>query len=763
VIGSYASAILICAAAAVIGRAICVLCGNDGSTWMGPAVGFAALMILCEVAITLPGRGWTAVAVIVIACAGSVWIGRRRRAAWPPLLDALPVGLGVLLFATIPFLANARVGVLGISFLNDTHWHLILAEGLRRPSIKPLDGYGVGYPLGPHAVAATFAQLLGSDVDKTLTGVLVATPVLTGLAALGMLTDVSRTRRWPVAVLAGIPYLAAASYAESAFKETILSLLLLGLVLVLQAARRERFARPVAAVVPAGVLFAGVLYDYSYPGLVWPVAVVVCWAALELGFGDAWRRLRAISSRARAALPALIAGACAFVVPVVPDIGRIHAFWISNGGTAAGTVGGVTTSALANLAGPLHALEGLNVWLIGDFRFVPANTLRAGALCGMALIVLVFAVASALRRRDLVWPAAMLAFALIYFYTQHRQSPYVAAKALTIPAPLLVLGSGGALMRRLESADWRSLSTLLVAIGGIAYVSVAFASSYLVLRDAQVGPNDHVNELRSLRPLLHDRPTLALFYDDYTQWGLLGVPVSSPLLGSPIPAPVQPAKPWTYGQPLDFDSMSAATLNRFNYVITTRTTAQSEPPPNFRLVGSSRSYAVWHRIGPTVPRSLLSESGQPGAILDCTTPVGQRLSHGHGIARVRVAPVYVNVAPLRPGESEEVDLRLPAGAWDLSLPFISQQAIAVRGGGLDVHLPPNLDRSGSIWPVGRIRSTGAPVALTIKMTDPAPISSGSPPTQFFAPEPLIAVRLAPARTVALHAACGRYVDWYLLS
>ena len=136
-IGTYASAILICAAAVVIGRAICVLAGNEGSTWLGPAVGFAALMILCEVAITLPGHGWTAVAALVIASCASAWVGVRRRATWPALTDMLPVAFGVLLFVSVPFVANARVGVLGISFLNDTHWHLILAEGLRRASIKP--------------------------------------------------------------------------------------------------------------------------------------------------------------------------------------------------------------------------------------------------------------------------------------------------------------------------------------------------------------------------------------------------------------------------------------------------------------------------------------------------------------------------------------------------------------------------------------------------------------------------------------------------
>jgi hypothetical protein len=762
VIGTYASAILICAAAIVIGRGICVLSGNEGFTWAGPAVGFAALMILCEVAIGLPGRGWTAVAVIVIACAASVWIGRRGRTPWPPLLDALPVGLGVFVLASVPFIANARVGVLGISFLNDTHWHLILAEGLRHPSIKPLDGYGPGYPVGPHAVSATFAQLLGSDVDKTLTGVLMATPVVTALTALGLLADVSRTRRWLVGALAGIPYFAAASYAESAFKEPIMSLMLVGLVVVMQAGVRERFARPLSAFVPAGVLIAGVIYDYSYPGLVWPAAIIVCWLVLELVLGDAWRRLREIAGGARTAIPALIAGACAFVIPVLPDVGRIHTFWVSNAGTSVGAGRNITTSSLANLVAPLHTLEGLNVWLTGDFRFEPTNTLRAGVLCGMALIVLVFAVISALRRRDLVWPAAMLGLALIFFYTQHRQSPYVAAKALAIPAPLLVAGSGGALMRALEGANWRSLATLAVAVGGIAYLFVAFGSSYLVLRDAQVGPTDHTDELRSLRPLLHDRPTLVLFYDDFTQWELLGVPVSSPLLGSPIPAPVQPAKPWAYGQPLDFDSMTAATLNRFDYVITTRTTAQSEVPPNFRLIGTSRSYAVWHRVGTTLPRGVLAESGHPGAILDCTAAAGRRLSRNPGTARVRPAPVYTAVRPLTPGTSEQVQLHLPAGTWDLSLPFVSSQAVSVRGAALDVKLPPNLDRPGSIWPVGRVHDTGAPVALTITMSDPAPLSSGTPPTQFFTPEPMIAVRATASRTVPLRAACGHYVDWYRL-
>jgi hypothetical protein len=757
VIGTYASAILICVAAVLLGRAICVLAGHVGSTWLAPAVGLAALLIVCEVAIRLPGHGWTAVVVVVLLCAASVPVAAQRSGAWPSPTDALPVALVVLAALSVPFVANARVGVLGISFLNDTHWHLFLAEGLRRPALQPLDDYGPGYPLGPHAISATFAQALGTDVDKTLTGLMIATPVLTGLAALGALADVSRLRRWLVAVLAAIPYLASAWYVQSAFKEPILGLLMLGLVLVLQAGRREGFARPATVAVPAAVLVAGVIYDYSYPGLLWPAALAACWVAVELTLGGGWRRLRPLASALRGWLPGLVLGLVLLLVLVAPDIGRIHTFWSMNGGASAGTTGGVTTSSLANLAAPLHALEGLNVWLTGDFRFMPTNSLEAGVLAGLALIVLAFAVVSAVERRDLAWPAAILAFALVYVYAKHSQSPYVAAKALAIPAPLLVLGSGGALMRRLDVADWRSVGTLALAIGSIVFLLVSFKSDYLVLRDAQVGPADHTRELRSLRPLVHGQPTLALFYDDYVKWELLGVKTSSPLLSSPIPAGVQPAKPWSYGQALDFDSIDAPTLDRFAYVITTRTTAQSEPPSNFHRVGASRSYEVWKRVGPTPPRRILAESGQFGATLDCHTPAGRQISGERGEARVRPRPRYAPVPGLQPGQTGTMSVKLPAGDWDLSVPFLSQQAVTVRGGGLDVRLPPNLDRPGEIWPVGRIHSTGAPITLTLTMADPAPITST---TQFFTPQRLVAVSTAPAQTVPLSAACGRYVDWY---
>ncbi|HWF74032.1 MAG TPA: hypothetical protein VG186_11840 [Solirubrobacteraceae bacterium] len=758
--GTYASAIAITVVSVLLGRGICLLAGRTVSPWLSPAVGFAALMVLCDAAIGLPGRAGTAVAVVVVACAVAVGIIVWRRTPWPAFSDGPVVAIVVLIVVSIPFLASDRVGLLGIGFLNDTHWHLIMAEGLRNPAIQAV-AYGVGYPLGPHAVAAVFAQALGTDVASTLTGVLMATPALIGLAALGALQDIARSRRLPVAVLAAVPYLGMAWYIQSAFKEPILSLLLLGFVVVVQQARRERFANPLAALVPTAVLTAGIIYDYSYPGLLWPAAIVVCWAALELTVGGGWRHLRAIVRGLRAWLPGIGAGAVVLVVLIAPDIGRLHAFWTANSGTGAATSGGVVDSSLANLVAPLRLLEGLNVWLSGDFRIAPTDQLNAGALAGFAVVVLAFALVSALARRDLAWLGAMLAFVLIYYYVKRTSTPYVSAKTLVIPASLLVLGSAGELMRALERGRWGSVATLGVAGAAILFLVFSLQSSYLVLANAAVGPDDHLNELRALRPLLHDRPTLTLYYDDYVQWELLGDPlVSSPLLTSVIPAPIQPAKRWSYGQPLFFTSVTPATLNRFDYVITARTTANGTPPPNFHLVGSSRSYEVWKRVGDTPPFRVLPSPGQPGAILDCHTAAGRRIAREPGYATVSPQPLSFPLTPVAAGGSEQVVLHLAPGEWDISLPFTSTQAITVRGAGLDTWLPPNLDRIGTLWPVGRIRSTGSPVTLTVDMANPTLLDSTA---QFFVPGSMLAVPASPSREVPLRDACGQYVDWYVVT
>jgi hypothetical protein len=764
VLGTYGSAIAISLASLIIGRAICILSGSNGSSWIAAPVGFAALMVICKIAVSLPGHGLTAVAVLGVLLVAALALGLLCDASWPSALDGIAVAIGIGALASLPFITSGRVGILGVSILNDTHWHLILAQGLLDPRIHPFGGYGVGYPLGPHAVAAVFAEGLSSRVDWTLTGELMATPILTGWAALGALEGLPRLRRWLVAGLAGLPYMSAAWYVQSAFKEPILSLLLVGEVLLLARVRADWRQRPQAILVPLGVLVAGVLYDYSYPGLAWPVAIAGCWLVVEVVIGGWWRRPSEVVRGLRAAVPMVAVAALVLVVLVAPDIERIRAFYVANGGTAVGTVGGIQRtgpSSLANLAAPLHVLEGLNIWLWGDFRFPPPDGLTAGLLSGLALAVVALALVAALERGRLAWPAAVLALGLLYLYTRDYQSPYVAAKALTIPAPILMLGAGGLLADRLGRVRWPSWSAAALGVLAVAFFSLSLWSSVLVLKDAQVDPTDHFDQLRALRAVLHDRPTLAMFYDDYVQWELLGVPEQMPQ--QPPGVPLRPSRPWTYGQPYQFDSFEPSTLDQFDYVITSRTLAQSQPPPNFHQIARSADYEVFRRVGPTPDFHVLPNSdGAPGVTLDCSTRAGRALARRRGFAEVRTPPVYLSLAPLVPSASEQVVLHLAPGRWQLSLPYTSQEAVRVSGGGMHVTLPANLDRPGIVWPVGVLTSSGRPITLTFKMTHPGLLNTQDPITQFFTPQQLIAVPDRPDTRVPLRDACGRYVDWYEL-
>ncbi|MCW3066201.1 MAG: hypothetical protein JWN32_3373, partial [Solirubrobacterales bacterium] len=621
-IGTYGAALAICLASIVIGRGVWALTGELGWTWLAPAVGFAVLLVACEVAIRAPGHAWTAVVVVLALVAAALWVGRR--ASWPPV-EALVVGLLVLAATAIPFVANARVGLLGVSFNDDPASHLLLAAGLRDPALRSFTAYGPGYPVGPHAIVATLGRGLGVSLASGFNGLLVATPVLTGLTALGGLRDLAPLRRWLVALLAAVFYLSASWYAQAAYKEPILAMLLLALVLLVWRGRREGFARPWQVAIPAAVLLAGMVYAYSYTGLAWPGAFLVLWGAAELALRLARSGTRALMIDVRTRLPALGAGAAVFAAAILADFGRIHTFFTQSGGAAGATIA-IPKADIGNLAGPLSVRESFGVWLQEDFRFWPHDMSQARLLAYGALAVVIFGVVRELLRRDLAATAALVGCAAIYLYSNHTQSPYVAAKALVIPAPLIALVAGRGLLRRIEARRARVPVALALGIAAVAFSFAALRSSYLALRGAEVGPGQHAGELRDLRAAVHGRPTLMLVDDDYYQYELLPVPANSPSRGSPIRlATFSPQKPWAYGAPIDFDSVDAATLDRFDYAITVRSAYQSQPPANFHLVAHSRSYDVWHRVGPTVPRRVLREAGAPGAVLDCRSAAGRRI------------------------------------------------------------------------------------------------------------------------------------------
>src|SRR5204863_214002 len=92
----------------VLGRGICAAAGHEGWSWLSPAVGLAALTVVCKLAIGLPGRATTAVVVTVLLLVTALVVGRVRGAGWPPAEALLVAGLALLLIAFVLVLERAR-------------------------------------------------------------------------------------------------------------------------------------------------------------------------------------------------------------------------------------------------------------------------------------------------------------------------------------------------------------------------------------------------------------------------------------------------------------------------------------------------------------------------------------------------------------------------------------------------------------------------------------------------------------------------------
>jgi hypothetical protein len=296
-LGAYASVAILCAASLVVGQTILSLCGRRQLTWLAGPVGLAAILVASGVAIKLPGHG-TAVAItlaILFALCLAILVARRRvQGADPanvrsrdartvrctdaerspgahPALAVVAAGLA-LLVASIPFIVNGRVGILGVGLVNDDMAsHLLIADWLNT-RVGHMPGLlHHGYPVGPHSLAAGISEGLGTGLIEAFAGITLATPVLTALVAVEALRALRPVPRVLAAAVVALPYLPAAYLAQGAFKEPMEALFLLSFALLLPRATTVRGA------LPLGVIAAGAVYTYSFPGLFWLAGTAAVW------------------------------------------------------------------------------------------------------------------------------------------------------------------------------------------------------------------------------------------------------------------------------------------------------------------------------------------------------------------------------------------------------------------------------------------------------------------------------------------------------
>jgi hypothetical protein len=767
----YLAAVLLIGATSIIGQAVLCLAGARSWSWLAPAVGLATLIVIETVIIRLPGRGTTAwVVTVVLLLAAAAFLAWRVKGSlpWRAALVCIPP----LLMSALPFLAVNRPGMLGVSLLNDMASHLMWASALLSAHVESLYPLAAGYPLGPHSLVATLTSVSGVRLDYAFDGLLAATLPITALTAAAAVPNAALWRRALIGLLSASAYLAVASYGEAAFKEPLMAVMVLCFVIYLrdlaQAAEGGRsLVGWLRAGLPAGLLVAAGLDTYSDVALAWFGGFVVVWAlgevisrpSLVLAPAKRWLLLQ------RGALLAVGSVVLAAIV-LAPTLGHIITY-SQNLGTSPSGSGSIPTATLANLVGPISPYEALGLWLQPDFRLQPANGFHAGELGAIAVAVLAFGIWWSLRRRDVALPALVVACAFIYWYSNRTQSPYVTAKALVIAAPIVMFVSARGLLagREEDSGPWRW--TALRSICGVAFALLALFSSSLALRASPVMGQEQVTELAALRPLIGSSPTLFLGNDDFVAWELGGADLGyfdDASVVKPVIPPTSAATPqtkvWSYGDEIDFDSVTPSELDRYRYVITTSGAYASAPPTNFHLIRAERLYDLWERSGPTAPRSLLAGSPAPGELVDCATPAGRTLSHRPGLAATFASPVDAGAIPFMPaGTAAGTTIALPRGRWNLSIDYTSSETLQLTVGGTRFVLPANLSRPGPYYAVGTVESSGRrPLTVSLYEVHPSRLAGSQ---DIGVVSSLVATRDPdPETLVPLARSCGRYVEWY---
>jgi hypothetical protein len=541
VVATYAAVLVICGASLALGQAAIALCGVRAWSWLAPAVGLALLCAVCWGTVRLPGHGVISAVLVLVLILGSVaHLWDRLPEAGKALRSGAPIALLALAVTAIPFLAEGHFGILGTSFNPDMSQHLLAAARLAEGQTSQL--LHQGYPLGPHSIVVALNNSLGIGLVQGFSGLMIAVAVLASLTALTAFRDQPWLLRILAALVIGLTYMVASYYAQGSFKETMQALFFLAFVLALrESSRNPEWRQLPLRFVPAALLAVGSIYTYSFPGLIWLGGAAVIWLLAEVllartvgahpaggavggpapedalataggggspaATGPAGRGLGPSPGRA------LALGVLCLAVLVAPEVGRMidfHSFetFDPNG------------PGLGNLFGQISPFEGFGIWPSGDFRLtpgagaVPALGYYVGA--AFATILLLYGLVLCWRRRESAVIAGFAAAVLAYAAARLGGTPYTAAKAIEVGAPLAALVVVLPLLRR--PVAW-------------LYLLAAAGCSLLALANAPVGPTTYSPALTGLRADVGEGPTLVLaskqLLDDehgtpYIAWELRG-------------------------------------------------------------------------------------------------------------------------------------------------------------------------------------------------------------------------------------------------
>jgi hypothetical protein len=818
---------LIVVASLLLGAAVMAIAGLPRHSAAVPATGLSALLVICGVAVKLPGHAVTAAVVTGVALVGCfVIFGRGGEPAGRVRAGAIVALLGAALVAAIPFATSGRIGILGQGLVNDDMAsHLLFTEWVSTHAGPTPDLIKDGYPLGPHAIVAATAKVSGASLIEGFAGLTGGIAALLALTAYGALPGVREWLRVPAAVLAASPYLAAAYLAQGAFKEPMLALALLGFALALPAVRpawssragspgyqtaSDRYPPGARAAIPLGVIAAGTIYNYSFPGLAWLLGTALVWILLI-----AWRERDRVTSflaslrvgeRLRGARAAIVLPVAIAVIAALPEVFRLASFSSFEAFNPQGTG---PTVGFGNLRQPLNPLEAFGIWPSGEFRITPANSTTpeiAFYLGGLlALVAFAWGIGRALSRRESALPSALIAATVVYLAALALGTPYTQAKALAIGSPAIMLIA----LRGLLSADpvpgeegdvpegggagWWPPRPLRPLVGlGVPLLVLAFAagaafSTLLPLRQAAVGPDYHLQEMLRMRPIVDGQNVLFLGRDNFVSWELIGSEVYAPITNhydvEEIPslyrATTLNAKfDWDNVAPHGPDPDKPDGLSDFDWVVTTSAAEQSQAPPAFEPRLRTHDFILWRRVRPMGGRRTLFEPLNPGAPLDCREQDEASLrSVGGTTTAFTVQPAIGKVwrpdAELTESAPATQAIYVTPGRWEISIQYASTQPLQVGGTGPGLASPFRAELRTNLlfrgpspyYPVGSlVVERPGEVTFDVEADDPPLVGRllGTESKAYLGA--IAATRADPSRrAVPLRRGCGRYVDWYAVA
>ncbi len=581
-VATYAAVLAVGIASLAIGAAALALCGVRRWSWTAPAVGLALVVAVCWGTVRLAGDGVLSVLVVLaLTIAAVAYLWGRLEGAGEALRAGWPVALVALLAASLPFAAEGHFGILGTSFNPDMSQHLLAADRLAHGETSQL--LRQGYPLGPHAVVVALNKGLGIGLVQGFSGLTVAVAVLAPLTALAAFRDLPFLPRTAAALVVGLAYVVASYFAQGAFKETMQALFLLAFVLCLREAdRNPEWGKLPLRYVPAALLAVGSIYVYSFPGLLWLGGAAVLWLIA--------------SATTRPAARALGLALLTFVVLVLPEIGRMidfHSFetFDPNG------------PGLGNLFGQVSPFEALGIWPSGDFRLAPGDGAvpAAAYYLGIAfgLVLLAWGAARCWRRRERAVLAGLGAALFAYAAARIGGTPYTAAKAIEIAAPVVALTILLPLLPHLvrfmgacrpKGAPSRiGRSSALAGLAAAVFLLAAGVCSLLALANAPVGPTSYSPALTGLRPLVANDSTLVLASDQlltdehgtpFIAWELRGGRVCIKAESEAGDAPPPGVR-----------------------FVVTRGDASRPPYPRLRVRRVAPPYVLWEATGPVAAHS----------------------------------------------------------------------------------------------------------------------------------------------------------------